>query len=860
MDYLEKTVTGEAQKEAIKKVLDESLNDDDFYCRDSLSKLTSMGLEKEKALMLLSHHKSSVKYSYDLSSDSLSHLFELAEIKKKGESPLKRLVESPFFLVKACWLFEHAPFFFFYDEEEPEARDSLIAEFANQYETHFLKSRVAIDTWRKIKNPWRVRAATFWENKIFDPLLLIERAINENIEGVEISFDFHPFNYTALLPEELGHEKREQIKEACLISGIKVDIHSPIVGPYTPSPDPSKGKQCFYDPTQSLQVQYDIIELAKDIGAGCVVFHLIDSSNLKKMVGLIEKAGGSNVRITVENYCQTRERQTSDMFIACVNEIFNSLPREIKDKNFGITLDVGHFNIEGEDPLVASEKIGDWCLKNGVYLRLHATDNYGNLLFSAPAYSADVHSNVSGRGINNSLIIKLLRSMGHRFDVLAEQIQPLTKEDISILHEAQSCPIDESYDTYIKMGEEKLSKLELGAFIEPDLVKQKAYKFIAGIKDLPSLREYLVYRKIQDKKYLSVDEAKRISQDFMKMPQKLKADLTTYIDDLLLPIQSETGMIQKSELDLICQNITGALYGAVSNEHLNRIFSQDRIYDKGDIICEQNSRGKEMYYIKEGEVTVCIDESPVASLGPGEIFGEMSLFYNINRSATIKAAKGKTKVGILSRKGLENMFKNSESYASDLIYRLYNILPDRLRNLNEKYKTAIRTLHLIFEVDDRRMPDLDRVQEEFNREKADFFPTLSQMEAKQFYEEIKSFNAGQTIFAEGDRGDGAYLVIEGKVKVVALSANSEEILLGNLEEGEIFGEMALIDAKPRSASVVALTPCKMAFISKKAFAEFTQVRSELGLRLMGFICLSLFRRILRLDEIYSDIKKRIKDS
>jgi hypothetical protein len=50
----------------------------------------------------------------------------------------------------------------------------------------------------------------------------------------------------------------------------------------------------------------------------------------------------------------------------------------------------------------------------------------------------------------------------------------------------------------------------------------------------------------------------------------------------------------------------------------------------------------------------------------------------------------------------------------------------------------------------------------------------------------------------------------------------------------------------------------MAFISKKAFFELTEARSELGLRLMGFICLSLFRRILRLDEIYSDIKKRIR--
>jgi CRP-like cAMP-binding protein/sugar phosphate isomerase/epimerase len=856
MNHLDKTPTGETEKAAIKKVLDESLNDNDFYCRKSRNKLNSMGLDKNKALILLAHHKSSIKYCYDLSSDSLDHLFELAEI-KKGGNPLKRLLESPFFIVKACWLFEHAPFFFFYDELKPEGRDSLVIQFAKRYETNFLKSRVDISNWRKVENPWLVQAATFWENKTFDPLLFIEKAKNDSIEGIELALDFHPFNYTTLLPEELGPEKREQIKEACLKSGIKVDIHSPIVGPYVPSPDPSKGTQVFYDPTHCPQVQYDTIEFAMDIGAGSVVFHLIDSSNLKRMVSLIEKAGGSDVRITVENYCQTREQQSSDMFIACVDEIFNSLPREIKEKNFGVTLDVGHFNIEGEDPLLASEKVGNWCLKNGVYLRLHATDNYGNLLFSSPAYSADVHSNVSGRGINNSLIIKLLRSMGLRFDVLAEQIQPLIPEDIRILHNAQTCLLEESYETYVKMGKEKLSKLELGAFIEPELVKQKAYQFVAGINDLFSLREYLVYRKIQDKKYLSVDEAKRISHDFMKMPQKLKADLTSYIDDLLLPIQSETGMIQKSELDLICQNITGALYGAVSNEHLNRIFSQDRIYQKGDIICEQNSPGHEMYYVKEGEVTVHIEESPVAILGPGEIFGEISLFYNINRSATIKAAKGKTKVGVLSRKALETLFRNSEPYASDLIYRLYNILPDRLRNLNDKYKTAIRALHLIFEGDEKEIPDLDHMQEDYNREKVDFFPTLSQIEAKKIYGEVKSFDTGQLIFSEGDKGDGAYFLMEGKVKVVTFPANSEEILLGKLEKGEIFGEMALIDDKPRSATVVTLSPCKTAFISKKTFAEFIQARPELGLRLMGFICLSLFRRILRLDEVYSDIKKKI---
>ncbi len=855
MNYIQKIVTQEVDRVTIKKVLDESLNEDDFYCRRSRHLLSSTGLEIDAVLMLLAHHKSSVRYGYDLSSDSLSHILGLAKIKKKG-APLKRLIESPFFLVKASWLYEHAPYFFFYDESDSKERDSLIIEFAKQYESGFLKNRIAIDTWRKIKNPRRVRVTTFWESKIFDPLLLIERVKDDNIEGLELNIDFHPFNYTKLLPEELTNEKREQIKEACLRSGIKIDIHSPIVGPYTPSPDPTKGKQRFYDPTQCLEIQYETIELAKDIGAGSVVVHLIDTSNLKKLANLIEKAWGSNVRVTVENYYETKERQTSDIFIACVHEIFNSLPREVREKNFGITLDVGHLNIEGEDPLVGSERIGNWCLDNGVYFRVHATDNYGDLLFNPPAHSPDVHGNVSGRGINNAIIIKLLRSMGHQFDVVAEQIQPLTPEDIATIHWAQSCTLDKSYESFVRRGKKRLSATELGAFTEREIIKEKAYQFLAGMEDVPALREYLVYRRIQDKKHLSVDEAKRISQDFIKMPQKLKTDLITYIDDLLLPIQNENGAIQKSELDLICQNISGALFGTINNEHLNRIFSQNRIYQKGDTICEQNRPGQEMYFIKKGEVTVYIDESSVASLGPGEIFGEISLFYNVNRSATVKAAKERTNVGVLTRKGMENLFRSGQPYAHDLMYRLYNILPQRLRNLNDKYKTAIRALHLIFDGDEKEMPSLDHIQIETKQKKTYFSPTLTQNEARRIYQEVKVFDAGQLVFSEGDKGNGAYFIMEGKVKVVALSPNFKEIPLGELGEGEVFGEMGLIDEKPRSANVMTLTPCKIAFVGKNAFNEFIQTRSELAFRLMGFVCLSLFRRILRLDRLYSDIKKR----
>ena len=858
MALTDKTVTREVDKVAIGKVLHESLNDDDFYCRKSHQLLRSMGLETETVLVLLAQHKSRVKYGYDLSSDTLSHLLELAKLKE--EAPLKKLIESPFFFVKAAWVYEHSPYFYFYDEDRIEDRDSLIIDFAKQYENNFLENEVAIDRWKKVEDPKRIRVTTFWERKIFDPLSLIEKAKDDNIEGLELSIDFHPFNYTILLPEELSSERRQQIREACLKSGVEIDIHSPIIGPYTPSPDPSKGTQRFFDPIKCPQIMSETIELAKDIGAGSVVVHLIDTSNLKGLVNLIEQAAGSHVRVTIENYPSADERQTSDVFIECVSEIFNALDREVRAKNFGITLDVGHLNIEGEDPLVACARIGKWCLDNAVYFRLHATDNYGNLLFSPPALSADVHGNVSGQGINNALIIKLLRSMGHHFDVIAEQIQGLTPEDIATVHGAQLSPLDKSYESFCQAGRERLSSAEPGAMIEADIIKEEAYQFLAGIENVAALREYLAYRKIQDKKHLSIDEAKRISQDFMKMPNRIKADIAAYIDDLLLPVHAETGAIQKSGLDLICQNISGAIFATISHEHLNKIFSQDISCRKGDIICKQNTPGQEMYLVKEGEVTVRINESPVASLGPGEIFGEISLFYNVNRSATVQAAENGTKLGMLTREGLQNLFRYNQPYARDLIYRLYKILPQRLRNLNDKYKTAIPALHLVFNGDEKEMPNIDDVRMETGLNKADFVPGLSEDEVRLVFQEVKVFDPKHIVFAEGDNGDAAYFIMEGEVKVVAASQNSKVILLAELSAGEIFGEMALIDDKPRSASVVTLTPCKIAYIRKKAFNEFVETKSETAFRLMGLICLSLFKHILRLDELYSDAKRKIKPS
>jgi CRP-like cAMP-binding protein len=77
--------------------------------------------------------------------------------------------------------------------------------------------------------------------------------------------------------------------------------------------------------------------------------------------------------------------------------------------------------------------------------------------------------------------------------------------------------------------------------------------------------------------------------------------------------------------------------------------------------------------------------------------------------------------------------------------------------------------------------------------------------------------AGDTLFQIGDVGDGCYRLDKGVLKVSLTSPQAEERILAFLASGAIVGDLAMIDALPRSASVVAVTDCELRFISRSAF-------------------------------------------
>ncbi len=82
----------------------------------------------------------------------------------------------------------------------------------------------------------------------------------------------------------------------------------------------------------------------------------------------------------------------------------------------------------------------------------------------------------------------------------------------------------------------------------------------------------------------------------------------------------------------------------------------------------------------------------------------------------------------------------------------------------------------------------------------------------------KVFPVGEKIFREGDNGSRAYIVQSGNVDIVK-EINDEDVVVGNVGPGGIFGEMALIDDEPRMASAVVSDTCVCIIITSAVFQK-----------------------------------------
>ena len=115
-----------------------------------------------------------------------------------------------------------------------------------------------------------------------------------------------------------------------------------------------------------------------------------------------------------------------------------------------------------------------------------------------------------------------------------------------------------------------------------------------------------------------------------------------------------------------------------------------------------------------------------------------------------------------------------------------------------------------------------------------FFPKLSQpeLEIVASYGSNKMFAKNVILVNEGDPSEMFYLILKGQVKVFISDEKGKEVLLNLQGPGEYFGEIAIIDQAPRSASVMTLESCQIAVVSKQGFERCLAENPEIAMGLI----------------------------
>lgn len=100
----------------------------------------------------------------------------------------------------------------------------------------------------------------------------------------------------------------------------------------------------------------------------------------------------------------------------------------------------------------------------------------------------------------------------------------------------------------------------------------------------------------------------------------------------------------------------------------------------------------------------------------------------------------------------------------------------------------------------------------------------------------KSVRRGQTVFQKGDEGSYMVAVLSGRIRISATSPEGREVTLNMIDAGEVFGELALLDGKPRSADATALEDSNLMVVERRHFLPHLIASNDLALRVIDVLC------------------------
>lgn len=277
----------------------------------------------------------------------------------------------------------------------------------------------------------------------------------------------------------------------------------------------------------------------------------------------------------------------------------------------------------------------------------------------------------------------------------------------------------------------------------------------------------------------------------------------------------------------------------------------------GAKLFSEGEESTDCYLVEQGAVRV-ERSSPfgpfaLATLERGDMLGETSFIDGRARSGDVVVAED-AELLLLSPAAVQTKIEADTRFAAALYWSFWKSLSAKLRATNDRLLRFFADTGSTTSADRTRSHEdatpalklgLDAKRELFREQR------LSQMEIN-FLATLSrelEFRAGETIFREGEVGGHLYVVLEGKVRISKNVPGAGEEALSFLERGDYFGEMALIDDRPRSADARAHSGGAVVLaIPKDVVDGLLHQKGISSTRLLTLLCLLIAKRLRETDD------------
>ena len=282
----------------------------------------------------------------------------------------------------------------------------------------------------------------------------------------------------------------------------------------------------------------------------------------------------------------------------------------------------------------------------------------------------------------------------------------------------------------------------------------------------------------------------------------------------------------------------------------------ERTVAAGEPVFREGDASREAFLINRGTVEIRrstpYGEYDLARLGDGEMFGELSFVDSLPRSGDAVAVDA---VHLLAFEPdrIASLAEEDKPFEVAVHWSLWKSLSSKLRTTNEQLSrffidggapppeeaaevmTRGRDFHL-----DLAAKRALFAEHKLSRMEVNFLSTLSKE---------RDISEGEVIFHEGEVGDELFIVVDGRVMISKFIPGAGEEALAFLERGAFFGEMALIDRRPRSADAKADSGgAVLLAIPREVIEGILDIEKVSSLKLLTLLSKLVARRLRELDE------------